>query len=155
MRKRILKSIIAMALVLTLTMANFIFLGASFVSYAVGTLNQSSDTNNANVKFNAYFKTENGEKTEIKSEKISEGNMKLYMEVSVQNEGYFNGKVDILSSNFEIKSQELSEGINKIDGNQIKVLVDSDTHDNKLANNIMRTIQESYENKVYITVQFK
>lgn len=43
----------------------------------------------------------------------------------------------------------------KIDGNQIKVVVDSDTHDNKLANNIMRTIQESYENKVYITVQFK
>lgn len=43
----------------------------------------------------------------------------------------------------------------KIDGDQIKVVVDSDTHDVKLANSIMRTIQENYENKMYITVQFK
>ena len=43
----------------------------------------------------------------------------------------------------------------KIDGDQIKVVVDSATHDATLANNIMRTIQENYENKMYITVQFK
>ena len=43
----------------------------------------------------------------------------------------------------------------KIDGDQIKVVVDSKTHDTTLANNIMRTIQENYENKMYITVQFK
>lgn len=43
----------------------------------------------------------------------------------------------------------------KIDGDQIKVVVDSTTHDTKLANNIMRTIQENYESKMYITVQFK
>ena len=43
----------------------------------------------------------------------------------------------------------------KINGDQIKVVVDSDTHDATLANNIMRTIQENYENKMYITVQFK
>ncbi len=43
----------------------------------------------------------------------------------------------------------------KIDGDQIKVVVDNDTHDTTLANNIMRTIQENYENKMYITVQFK
>ena len=43
----------------------------------------------------------------------------------------------------------------KINGDQIKVVVDSDTHDVTLANNIMRTIQENYENKMYITVQFK
>lgn len=43
----------------------------------------------------------------------------------------------------------------KIDGDQIKVVVDSAIHDATLANNIMRTIQENYENKMYITVQFK
>lgn len=43
----------------------------------------------------------------------------------------------------------------KIDGDQIKVVVDSATHDTTLANNIMRTVQEKYENKMYITVQFK
>ena len=43
----------------------------------------------------------------------------------------------------------------KINGDQIKVVVDSNKHDTKLANNIMRTLQENYENKMYITVQFK
>ena len=43
----------------------------------------------------------------------------------------------------------------KIDGDQIKVVVDSATHDTTLANSIMRTVQEKYENKMYITVQFK
>ena len=43
----------------------------------------------------------------------------------------------------------------KIDGDQVKVVVDSNKHDTTLANNIMRTIQENYENKMYITVQFK
>lgn len=43
----------------------------------------------------------------------------------------------------------------KIDGDQIKVVVDSSEHDTTLANNIMRTIQEDYESKMYITVQFK
>lgn len=43
----------------------------------------------------------------------------------------------------------------KITGDQIKVVVDSKEHDTKLANNIMRSIQENYENKMYITVQFK
>lgn len=43
----------------------------------------------------------------------------------------------------------------KITGDQVKVVVDSKEHDTKLANNIMRSIQENYENKMYITVQFK
>ena len=55
----------------------------------------------------------------------------------------------------KIKKTYNLETFIKIDGDQIKVVVDSDTHDNKLANNIMRTIQENYDNKVYITVQFK
>lgn len=43
----------------------------------------------------------------------------------------------------------------KITGDQVKVVIDSSEHDTKLANNIMRSIQENYENKMYITVQFK
>ncbi len=121
MERKVLKAIVAISLVITLTMANFLFLGASFVSYAIGTLNQSSETNNKNVKFSAYFKTENGERVDIKEESIAEENMKLYMEISVQDEGYFNGKVEILDSNFEVKADQLSEGINKIEGNQISL----------------------------------
>lgn len=43
----------------------------------------------------------------------------------------------------------------KIDGDQVKVVVNSKKHDTSLANKIMRTVQSNYENKMYITVQFK
>lgn len=43
----------------------------------------------------------------------------------------------------------------KIDGDKVKVVIDSKEHDTKLANDIMRSIQSNYENKMYITVQFK
>jgi stage III sporulation protein AH len=43
----------------------------------------------------------------------------------------------------------------RIDGNQIKVVVDKKEHDTKLANQIMRLVQENYKNKMYITVKFQ
>ena len=43
----------------------------------------------------------------------------------------------------------------KIDGDQIRVVVASDKHDTSLANNIMRSIQENYDKKMYISVKFQ
>lgn len=43
----------------------------------------------------------------------------------------------------------------KIDGDQIRVVVSSDKHDNELANNIIRLIQENYEKEKYISVKFQ
>jgi stage III sporulation protein AH len=43
----------------------------------------------------------------------------------------------------------------KMKDDQIKVIVDSSEHDATLANSIMRLIQENFEDKKYITVQFK
>jgi len=43
----------------------------------------------------------------------------------------------------------------KIDGDQIYVTINSKEHSYNLANNIMRTIQNEYENKVYVTVKFE
>ena len=43
----------------------------------------------------------------------------------------------------------------KIDGDQIKVVVDSKEHDTTVANNIMRSVQSNFDSKMYITVQFK
>lgn len=43
----------------------------------------------------------------------------------------------------------------KIEDKQITVVMDSDKHDTTLANNIMRSVQENFKEKVYITVQFK
>lgn len=43
----------------------------------------------------------------------------------------------------------------KITGNQVRVVVDSDEHNFTLANNIMRSIQAEYDEKMYISVEFK
>ena len=43
----------------------------------------------------------------------------------------------------------------KIDGDQIRVVVDSDNHTSTLANDIMRSIQSDFDTKQYISVQFK
>ena len=43
----------------------------------------------------------------------------------------------------------------KITGDQIRVVVHSEKHDETLANNIMRSIQENYENQKYISVKFQ
>ena len=43
----------------------------------------------------------------------------------------------------------------KINGDQIRVVVDSGEHTSSLANNIMKTIQSNFDSKQYIVVQFK
>ena len=43
----------------------------------------------------------------------------------------------------------------KISGNQISVTVESENHDKKLANDIMRTIQSNFQDSKYITVKFQ
>lgn len=43
----------------------------------------------------------------------------------------------------------------KVDNNNISTVCISEKHDNTLANNIMRLIQEEYKSKKYITVKFQ
>ena len=43
----------------------------------------------------------------------------------------------------------------KIDNDKIRVVVASDKHDYKLANDIMRSIQEEFNSKMYISVKFQ
>ncbi len=62
------------------------------------------------------------------------------------------------------KEQELEEkieeefGINsfvEINNDQIKIVINSKEHDASLANNIMRSIQSEYKEKMYITIKFE
>ncbi len=43
----------------------------------------------------------------------------------------------------------------KIDGNNINITIKKKDHDYSLANNIMKLIQEEYNNKMYISVKFQ
>ncbi len=54
-----------------------------------------------------------------------------------------------------IKEKYNLQSFVKKDGDQIRVIIASEKHDTSLANNIMRTIQENYDNKMYISVKFQ
>ena len=55
----------------------------------------------------------------------------------------------------KIKKEYNIETFIEINNNEINVVAVKDNHDVKLANSIMRTIQEDFIEKVYITVNFK
>lgn len=60
-------------------------------------------------------------------------------------------------SKLEGKIKELYnlESFIQINNNQIKVVIKSSEHSSELANNIIRSIQEEYEEKMYISVKFQ
>lgn len=65
-----------------------------------------------------------------------------------------------ISSKEELLEEKIKTGHNldsfvKIDGDQIRVVIDSDEHTNSLANDIMRTVQSNFDTKQYISIQFK
>ena len=55
----------------------------------------------------------------------------------------------------QIKKEYNYDSFVKIDGDQIRVVIDGDKHDTKVANTIMRLVQKNYENKMYISVKFQ
>jgi stage III sporulation protein AH len=55
----------------------------------------------------------------------------------------------------KIKTEIKKDVFIKIDNNQIRVIVSSDKHDIKLANDIMRSIQSEFDSKMYISVKFQ
>ena len=67
-------------------------------------------------------------------------------------------------NNIRTEEEKLEKQINetfnlksfvKINGDQIRVVISSDKHDTELANNIIRKIQENYEQNKYISVKFQ
>lgn len=61
-----------------------------------------------------------------------------------------------LEDNLEasIKSQYKCNAFTKIEDNTVKVVVDNCDNSKSLANNIMRLVQEQFDKKMYISVQF-
>lgn len=55
----------------------------------------------------------------------------------------------------KIKNNYSCETFTKIENNSVKVVVDNCENSKTLANNIMRSIQEEFNNKMYISVQFE
>jgi len=65
-----------------------------------------------------------------------------------------------ISSKEELLEEKIKNTYNldsfiKIDGDQIRVVIDSDEHTTTLANNIMKMVQSNFDTKQYISIQFK
>lgn len=119
MKKKIFQVTTVIMLVITLTMANFVLLGVNIASYAAEAINGDGSTSHKNVEFMAYFKDENANKVSNKEVTTNEENLKLYVQVSVKNQGYFNGNITVDTANFKLKTDLLSSDINKIEGNTV------------------------------------
>ena len=63
------------------------------------------------------------------------------------------GKEETLEK--KIKDEFKLDSFVKIDGNQIRVVVNIETLDKKTANNIMRSVQSNFEEKMYISVKYQ
>ena len=69
-------------------------------------------------------------------------------------------KIDELKATEEKLENKLKKQLNlstfiKIDGNNVNITVKKKDHDYTIANNIMRMVQEEFENKMYISVKFQ
>ena len=115
-KTNLINKICAILAIFALTVSDFVFVGQTAVSYAIDAVK----TNHANVEFSAYFQNENGERIE-KIEKNIDKEEYLYVDVSVKNEGYFNGEIKITDNNFNIKTDKLSDEIVEIKDNVVKL----------------------------------
>lgn len=115
-RTNLINKICAILAIFALTVSDFVFVGQSAVSYAIDVVK----TNHANVEFSAYFQDENGEKIQRIEENIDK-EAYLYVDVSVKNEGYFDGEIKVADGNFNVKSDEISDGVSEIKDNVVKL----------------------------------
>lgn len=114
MKNKIFKTSMILSLILTMTMANFVFVGKGLISYAADNV----ATNHKNVEFEAYFKNQEGKQVTTLEKQLNEEETFLYLRVGVKKEGYFNGEIAIENSNFTLKEAE-SSYVNKIENNVI------------------------------------
>lgn len=107
------------------------------------------------------LKTEDNTETLEEINKLKETIANVKASTEDKNEAFDAIKtLNQISSKEEILEEKIKTTYNldsfiKIDGDQIRVVIDSDEHSNKVANNIMKTIQNNFDTKQYISIQFK
>ena len=119
MNGKLLKVITSILIILTMTIGNFALLFANAITYAANASTAETSTNNRNVGFSAVLQNAEGEEGADLEVGTDENDIKLHMQVSVMQEGYLEGTIELNTANFTLKPDILSEGITKIEGNTI------------------------------------
>ena len=115
-KTRKLNAVIAIQIILSMTLYYFVLIGFTAISYAIDIV----ETNNHNIDFSAYFIDNNGEKTEVSEKSINEKEY-LYVDVTVKNEGYFNGIIRLNNNNFNIIPEIQDDNIESISRNEVEL----------------------------------
>lgn len=114
--KKLLNKLIAIVAILAMTLSDFVLVGANLVSYAVDV----ATTTSKNVEFTSYFVEANGDKVSKVERDTDATDLKMFVEISVKNEGYLDGaEISLENSNFKIKDKILSESVSKIEANKV------------------------------------
>ena len=106
---------------------------------------KSEDNNNTLEEINKLKTTIADSKTSAEDRNKAFDELKLLNQIS--------SKEELLEE--KIKNTHNLDSFIKIDGDQVRVVIDSDEHSNTLANKIIRTVQDNFDTKQYISVQFK
>lgn len=117
-QEKLLKPIIIIAVIIALTLADFIAIGLEVISYAIAGIEA---TNEANVLFSAVLVDNDGNESQVLEKNMGEETVKLRLAVQIEREGYFNGEVQIKNSNFKLKNNIESQYINSISDNCVKL----------------------------------
>ena len=120
MKRDLLKIVTVIAIIFTMTMANFIFLCATTVSYAADAIAKEIQTNHNNVNFEAKLKQGDSE-SNVLDAKMNSEDLQMHFKISVKQEGYLNGEITLANSNFKFKPEILSDGITEIQDNKISL----------------------------------
>ena len=120
MKRKLEKLILIILIIQTMILGNFIFIGKNIVEAISEETVQSTTTNCKNVELSAYFKTEEGKYSTQKDLYLDQIE-KLYIKVEVKKEGYFEGSLLLENSNVDLKNTILSDKVEKIEGNKIKL----------------------------------
>jgi len=110
LNKTLMMKLIAVILVLMLSLSNFLVLVSYAAEISVGRdidlASQDAETNNKNIKFDSYFRDENGNKTYSKKLDILSSN-KVYLDINLSNNGYLKtGTINFEEENFNIIRQD-------------------------------------------------
>ena len=91
-------------------------------------------------------------KTVLTDDKTStDDKNKAYEKIKVLN----NNRSEEENLEKKIKDEFNLNSFIKIEDDQINVTIESDVHDNSLANKIMRSIQSNYESSKYVSIKFQ
>ena len=112
MKEKVLKTLIVIWMIVSITIAHVIVSASDIVSYAF------QDVGKENIEFSGYFVNEQGEELASIEKPINSEDVKLAIKIREKEQGYLNGKIELKNENFKFKQEEI-EGVEEIKDREI------------------------------------